>query len=143
MDELASCGARLAYTAAAPSANAHAPAWTEHSQIHIHVGHHTMSDETLRLVDSWQSRSVALQLLPRRSLSDRNESPRWLLIENEANGFLCRSPESVRASCEELLADVVLRKKFVEAGAHAAAPLARTWNVIADELLTRPTEPGP
>ncbi len=110
--------------------------WADRSRIHIHVGHHTLATEFLRLVDTWQSRRVALQLLPRTGPTSGTDSDDRLLIENEANGFICRSVEQVLTCCNEILADDVLQAKFIAAGLRTVAPLARKWTAIADDLVS-------
>ena len=108
------------------------PAWSGGADIHVHVGHHAAGCETLRLLDSWQSRCPALQLVPR----DGRAGAHHLLIEDGVNGFLCHAPDAVRARLAELVTNRVRRRTLVAAGLRSAAPLAQGWAAVVQDLLS-------
>ena len=109
--------------------------WRDQSFVHVHVGEHALDADEPRLVDSWWSDRLALQLISRRRIPGTGHS-QVLMIEDEANGFICETPEAIVATCGEVLADRVLQRKLIAAGQNSVAPLVRNWVTIAEALLT-------
>lgn len=107
--------------------------WTPQAGIHVHVGLHTVKAERLRLIDSWNCGRVTVQLLPPRPSAGWETSS--LLIEDEANGFICHSTDAVLAVCREVRRDPVLGRTLVGAGHRSAAQLTRVWTSIVQDLL--------
>lgn len=103
--------------------------------IHVHVGHHTMAAEKLRLVDTWHSRRLAVQLVASRSARSAAGSDN-LLVEDEVNGFLVHAPEKVAALCAEIKQDPILRRRLLDGGSQTVAPLVKAWMAIAEDLLS-------
>jgi hypothetical protein len=111
---------------------------TEHparggAEIHVHVGPHAVSAKNFRLIDSWHSGAVAVQLLPSRPSTGWEDGT--LMAEDEVNGFICHTPQTVLAVCTQIQQDPVLARTLIAAGRHSAAPLARAWSAIAQDLL--------
>jgi hypothetical protein len=107
--------------------------WCAEAAIHVHVGLHATSTKAIRLVDSWHSGRLAVQLVPPKPQTGWEPGKLW--VEDEANGFICHSAEAVLAVCRELEDDPVLGRKLISAAHHSAAPLARAWSAIAQDLL--------
>ena len=109
--------------------------WSDTASIHVHVGEHTLSASEPRLIDSWCSDRFALQLVPRRG-ANLSSNPNVLMIEDEANGFICDTYDAVVMACHELLEDRVLQRKVIAAGQNSVAPLVKTWLAVAEDLLS-------
>ena len=107
---------------------------TGEAAIHVHVGHHTLAEEKLRIIDSWYSRRLVLQLLPPRPYQIE-AAAKNLIIDDEVNGFVCNDPGSIVAVCAEVRQDRVLERKVIDNGYRAVEPLAQAWTAIARDLL--------
>ena len=103
--------------------------------VHVHVGHHAVAAEKLRLVDSWHSRRLALQLLPPRPYQQPGIIDA-LLIEDEVNGFIGHTPEAIVSLYAEVRQDRVLERQVIERGYQTVAPLTQAWTAIARDLLS-------
>ena len=113
-----------------PSAT-HNP-WFDEAFFHVHVGEHTLSSDMPRLVDSWRSDRIALQIAAEPK-ARTSANPSALMIE--VNGFICATAGEIVSVCREILDDRVLQRKLIEAGRDTVAPLLKCWLHIAEDLL--------
>lgn len=109
-------------------------AWASTAAVHLHVGWHLSDSEGIRLLDTWHSGRLAILYIP--SESAHTSLPNSLMVDPEVNGFFCYTHRSVLSACLEIWSDAVFRKKLEQAGIASAAPLARDWHLIAENLVS-------
>lgn len=101
------------------------------SVVHIHVGVQARDTERLRICDSWQSRIPVL-------FFDRSDAARETArpeeVRDEHDVLVCRTYDDVRHFLALLLDTPHLHRFMTANGRAAAAPAARAWGAIAQEL---------
>lgn len=108
--------------------------WSFDAAVHVHVGTHSIASAEPRIVDTWHSRRLACQVLPRRTCSGSGANDQ-LMVEDEVNGLLCHTPDKLLDTLLDLRQDRVMQRKLIEGGARTVAPLMQNWLRIAEELL--------
>ena len=109
-----------------------ATSWCDESAIHLHIGAHRIDDDELRLVDSWASGRLVVQM---RGHSPRQSDHDGLLVEHEANGIMCNTLGDIAVACEEVRGDATFWDKLVKTGAKTVGPLQGGWADIATAIL--------
>ncbi len=110
-------------------------AWSDDAAIHLHVGRHDWDAREPRLLDSWRSGKLVIDLDVAAGHADDRKSEA-LRVEHEVNGLICDSVSEVISSCRDVYSDRVFWKKLIKAGHKTATPLCERWNEIAAQVLS-------
>ena len=108
------------------------PAWCDEAAIHLHIGPHDLDAEQPRIVDSWASGRLVIQMPGEADGPERHDP---LLVDHERNGIFCRSLGEIVATCEDVRADGTFWRQLVKGGHRTIARHLEGWSDIAAAIL--------
>jgi len=104
------------------------------AKVHIHVGLQARDSERMRIFDSWQSSVPVLFFDVTDESGPTREHEAADSLRNEHNVLTCQSYEEACSFLALLLETPNLRRLIAANGRASAAPRARVWTEIAQEL---------
>ena len=107
-------------------------AWCDEAAIHLHIGPHDLDSEEPRIVDSWASGRLVIQM---PGETERLERRDVLLVDHERNGIFCRSVGDIVATCGGVREDATFWRQLVKAGHKTITRHLEGWSDIATAIL--------
>lgn len=107
-------------------------AWCDEAAIHLHIGPHDLDAEEPRILDSWASGRLVIQMPGEADGPERRDA---LLVDHERNGIFCRSVGEIVATCEDVRADGTFWRQLVKGGHKTIVRHLGGWSDIAAAIL--------